>query len=117
MSIKSVYTALLRYHQMVCVCDMSILSIILGKTTYAVGNDKKLKEIVDGQVTRSFDCGTNLTALAFLSSRRLFFAGTEFGAVRAYRYPLTGEVRIHHDVLCIMNSMLITNVTTVQLHI
>lgn len=43
------------------------------------------------QVSREVDTGCAVTALALPYGGRVLFAGTETGAVRGYRYPLTGE--------------------------
>ncbi|KAK9830297.1 hypothetical protein WJX72_010857 [[Myrmecia] bisecta] len=84
-------------------------------TLYAVGSDKKLKELEDTsgtgtQITKEFDTGVVLTQIALPSGGRVLFGGTETGCLRAYKFPLTGEyqeykccsgaisrVRLSHD--------------------
>ncbi|GBG61790.1 hypothetical protein CBR_g23749 [Chara braunii] len=62
-----------------------------SNSVFAVGSDKKLKEIDDSQVVKQYNATVVLTQIALPSYGRLLFAGTEVGTVRAYRYPLTGE--------------------------
>eukprot|EP00033_Pygsuia_biforma_P003159 GCRY01003467.1.p1 GENE.GCRY01003467.1~~GCRY01003467.1.p1 ORF type:complete len:1179 (+),score=364.32 GCRY01003467.1:161-3697(+) len=66
-----------------------------AKTIFTVGNDKKLKEISDSVVIREFDTGVTLTQIVLSHAGRMFFAATEHGTVRAYKYPLTGEYQEH----------------------
>ena len=42
-------------------------------------------------VSKEIDAGCAITALALPYGGKVLFAGTEGGAVRGYRYPLTGE--------------------------
>jgi cilia- and flagella-associated protein 57 len=69
-------------------CNYS--SVVAGepgsKSIYAVGSDKKLKELADSQVNKDLDCDVCLTQLAISGSGRMLFTGTEAGAVRAYRF-------------------------------
>lgn len=99
-----------------------------GKTSFAVGSDKTIKEIADSQVSftvhlqnhikkfysrpksyamaYSYITGTNLaiviqilrevdtndvvlTSVAMSHSGRMLFTGTNTGALRAYKFPLT----------------------------
>lgn len=57
-----------------------------SKSIFAVGSDKKLKEIGDSQINKDIECDVCLTQLAISGSGRMLFAGTETGTVRAYRY-------------------------------
>lgn len=57
-----------------------------SKSVFAVGSDKKLKEICDSQINKDIDCDVCLTQLSISVSGRLLFAGTETGTVRVYRY-------------------------------
>jgi hypothetical protein len=48
------------------------------------------------QVTREMETQVLITALALPYGGKILFAATELGAVRCYKYPLTGE----HKVSC-----------------
>ena len=74
------------------VCTPDVRSII------AVGSDSKLKEIVDGTLSKEFDSDVTLTQLELSYSGRILFAGTAAGTIRLYRVPLTGdyvEIKAH----------------------
>ena len=66
-----------------------------GRTTFAVGTDKTLKEISDSQIVKDVHTESKtapeavLTQLALSFSGRMFFAATSRGAIRAIRLPLT----------------------------
>mmetsp|Transcript_155 Transcript_155/g.483 ORF Transcript_155/g.483 Transcript_155/m.483 type:complete len:1201 (-) Transcript_155:691-4293(-) len=62
-----------------------------GKFTFAVGSDKKLKEISDSQITKDHDAGLVLTQVVLSHSGRMLFAGTETGTIRSYKFPLSGD--------------------------
>jgi WD40 repeat protein len=62
-----------------------------GKNMFAVGSDKKIKEIMDSNVIKDAESDCLLTCIVLSSSGRMLFAGTESGAIRSYKYPLTGE--------------------------
>jgi hypothetical protein len=47
-----------------------------GKTVYAVGIDRMLKEITESSVTREIDANTILTQVALSHSGRMMFVGT-----------------------------------------
>jgi cilia- and flagella-associated protein 57 len=55
------------------------------------------QEIADSNVNKEFEVGTVLTAVALSHSGRMVFAGTEGGAVRSYKFPLSGEFQ---EYLC-----------------
>ncbi|CAK9865196.1 unnamed protein product [Sphagnum jensenii] len=61
------------------------------KTFFAVGSDRKLKELDDTMVVKSYTSAIVLTQITLPFGSRLFFAGTELGSIRAYRYPLSGD--------------------------
>ncbi|KAL2630593.1 hypothetical protein R1flu_015279 [Riccia fluitans] len=69
----------------------SVVGLKDSNTFFAVGSDHKLKELDENSVFKEFFFPVLLTQIALPFGSRLLFAGTEFGAVRAYRYPLTGE--------------------------
>ncbi|KAL3688584.1 hypothetical protein R1sor_014893 [Riccia sorocarpa] len=69
----------------------SVIGLKDSKSFFAVGSDHKLKELDENSVFKEFFFPVLLTQIALPFGSRLLFAGTEFGAVRAYRYPLTGE--------------------------
>lgn len=61
-----------------------------GKTTFAVGSDKTLKEISDSQILREVDSGeTTLSNVALSHSGRMLFAGTSKGTLWSLKFPLT----------------------------
>jgi len=61
------------------------------RTMLCCGSDKMLRAIVDSEITFVRDQGICLTQLMLSHSQRLLFAGCENGAIRAYRFPITGE--------------------------
>ena len=63
-----------------------------GKATFAVGSDKKIKEISDSAVAREHVAGgTLLTQVVLSNSGRMLFTGAENGTVQSWKFPLTGE--------------------------
>ena len=69
-----------------------------GKTTFAVGSDRTLKEIADSQILRDVDAGeVTLTSVAMSQSGRMLFVGTSSGTLRSMKFPLTvpGEWQEH----------------------
>jgi WD40 repeat protein/phage terminase small subunit len=73
-----------QYHSVVCSAD--------ARSIFAVGSDKKLKEISDSQTSKEFYCDDCcLTQVALSHGGRMLFAATDTGAVRSYKFPLTGE--------------------------
>jgi WD40 repeat protein len=63
-----------------------------ARSIFAVGSDKKLKEISDSQTSKEFYCDDCcLTQVALSNTGRMLFAATDRGAVRSYKFPLTGE--------------------------
>ncbi|XP_066926478.1 cilia- and flagella-associated protein 57-like [Clytia hemisphaerica] len=80
-------------------CSYSCVSVSPdSRTMYAVGSDRSIKEICDGQILRdvpSDDCV--LTQVALSRSGRMLFAGTNNGTVRSFKFPLSvpGEWQEH----------------------
>ncbi|KXJ18311.1 cilia- and flagella-associated protein 57 [Exaiptasia diaphana] len=69
-----------------------------GRTTFAVGSDRTLKEICDSQILREVQAAdTVLTQCVMSRSGRMLFAGTSGGTLRAMKFPLTvpGEWQEH----------------------
>ncbi|XP_041357286.1 cilia- and flagella-associated protein 57-like [Gigantopelta aegis] len=61
-----------------------------GKTTFAVGSDKTLKEIADSQILRAVTSGEmTLSNLALSRSGRMLFTGTVRGTLWSMKFPLT----------------------------
>ncbi|KAL4237175.1 Cilia- and flagella-associated protein 57 [Mactra antiquata] len=61
-----------------------------GKTTFAVGSDKSLKEISDSSILREVDAGeTTLSNVALSHSGRMLFGGTSKGTLWSLKFPLT----------------------------
>ncbi|KAL3868099.1 hypothetical protein ACJMK2_040935 [Sinanodonta woodiana] len=69
-----------------------------GKTTFAVGSDRTLKEIADSQILREVEAGeTTLSSVVLSHSGRMLFTGTSKGTLWSLKYPLTvpGEWQEH----------------------
>uniref|UniRef100_A0A6Q2XMB8 Cilia- and flagella-associated protein 57 n=1 Tax=Esox lucius TaxID=8010 RepID=A0A6Q2XMB8_ESOLU len=61
-----------------------------GKSIFAVGTDRTLKEIQDCQILREVAADdVAYTSIAVSRSGRVLFAGTAIGTVRAIKYPLS----------------------------
>ena len=60
-----------------------------GKTVYAVGIDKMLKEITESSVTREVESNSILTQVALSHSGKMMFVGTTSGSIRAMKFPLS----------------------------
>ena len=71
-----------------------------ARAIYAVGSDRKLKEIADSNVTKEIQDASSvaINQIVLSGSGRMLFAGTEAGTIRSYKFPLTGdytEVQCH----------------------
>ncbi|EFJ35022.1 WD repeat domain-containing protein [Selaginella moellendorffii] len=88
----------------------SVTSVTGSRSFFAVGSDRKLKELDENQVIKVFPSAIMLTQIELPDNSRLLFAATEIGTMRTYRFPLTGEyqevqastapitrVRVSHD--------------------
>ncbi|KAJ3163963.1 Cilia- and flagella-associated protein 57 [Geranomyces variabilis] len=62
-----------------------------GKTMWAVGADRTLKEITESTVTLEMESDQVLTQIVLSTSGRMLFAGTQSGTVRSLRFPLSGH--------------------------
>ncbi|KAJ3076789.1 Cilia- and flagella-associated protein 57 [Podochytrium sp. JEL0797] len=62
-----------------------------GKSLYAVGSDRTLKEITDLAVSCQLDSLDTLTQVTISGSGKMMFAGTSRGCIRSLKFPLTGE--------------------------
>jgi len=60
-----------------------------GKHTYAVGNDKTIKEITESAILRTVDTGIAMSQIAMSHSGRMLFCGTVTGALRCIKFPLS----------------------------
>ncbi|KAJ7558947.1 hypothetical protein O6H91_04G062500 [Diphasiastrum complanatum] len=69
----------------------SVTGVTGSNSLFAVGSDKKLKEMDENQVIKSYPSVVVIAQIVLPSMSRLLFAATELGGVRTYRYPLTGE--------------------------
>jgi WD40 repeat protein len=67
------------------------ISSVDGRSLYAVGSDKIIKEIRDSQVVKEIDSDVILTQITFSHSGRMLFAGTATGTVRALKFPFSEE--------------------------
>lgn len=82
-----------------------------GKTTFAAGSDKTLKEITDSQILREVPAGDmTLTNVALSHSGRMLFAGTARGTMWSVKFPLTipGEWQEHQGHGAAISKMKIT---------
>ncbi|XP_025110126.1 cilia- and flagella-associated protein 57-like [Pomacea canaliculata] len=82
-----------------------------GKTSFAVGSDKTLKEIADSQVLREVSSADMiLTNVAMSHSGRMLFAGTVKGTLWSLKFPLTipGEWQEHQGHSAAITKMKIT---------
>ncbi|KAJ3321023.1 Cilia- and flagella-associated protein 57 [Boothiomyces sp. JEL0866] len=64
-----------------------------GRTMYAVGTDRMVKEITESTVTKEFESNQVMTQIALSNSGKMLFVGTQAGTIRALRFPF-GD---HHD--------------------
>ncbi|KAJ3117421.1 Cilia- and flagella-associated protein 57 [Phlyctochytrium bullatum] len=62
-----------------------------GRSIFAVGSDKTLKEIIDSQIVRELESDTVLTQVVMSHSGRMMFVGTANGTVRSMKFPLGNE--------------------------
>merc|ERR1719494_349160 len=79
-----------------------------GKTTFAVGSDRTLKEISDSQILREVPASEMvLTQVCMSRSGRMLFCGTTAGTIRAMKFPLTvpGEWQEHQAHSGAINKM------------
>ncbi|EDV23338.1 uncharacterized protein TRIADDRAFT_27693 [Trichoplax adhaerens] len=61
-----------------------------GRTVYAVGSDRTLKEICDSQILREIQTGEAIfTQVVLSNSSRMLFGATNLGTIRSIKYPLT----------------------------
>ena len=58
---------------------------------FAVGSDRKLKQLENAQILKEFESEVALTQVALPINSKTLFAATESGTLRSYKYPLTGE--------------------------
>eukprot|EP01116_Phalansterium_solitarium_P025006 TRINITY_DN9363_c0_g2_i2.p1 TRINITY_DN9363_c0_g2~~TRINITY_DN9363_c0_g2_i2.p1 ORF type:complete len:870 (+),score=418.23 TRINITY_DN9363_c0_g2_i2:862-3471(+) len=68
-----------------------------NKTIFAVGSDKKIKEIAGSEVVTTVPSHATVTQVAASHSNKLVYVGTESGLLRLYRLPLTNNES--HEVL------------------
>ncbi|KAJ3363138.1 Cilia- and flagella-associated protein 57 [Allomyces javanicus] len=70
-----------------------------GKSIFAVGSDKTLKEICDSQVVREIHSNVVLTQIVLSHSGRMLFTATTTGSIRSIRFPFivseSGEFQEH----------------------
>jgi WD40 repeat protein len=59
-----------------------------GKSIFAVGSDKTVKEIVDSQILREVESDVVLTQIALSQSGKMMFLGSTSGKIRSMRFPL-----------------------------
>ncbi|KAJ3311697.1 Cilia- and flagella-associated protein 57 [Boothiomyces sp. JEL0838] len=58
-----------------------------GRTMYAVGTDRMVKEITESTVTKEFESNQVMTQIALSNSGKMLFVGTQAGTIRALRFP------------------------------
>jgi len=67
-----------------------------GKTSFAVGSDKKIKEITDSNIVKEYDLpGAVLCQVVLSHSGRMLFTATDTGSIQSWKFPLTNEVQDH----------------------
>ncbi|KAJ3074808.1 Cilia- and flagella-associated protein 57 [Podochytrium sp. JEL0797] len=71
-----------------------------GKSIFAVGSDKTLKEIVDSQILRELESDSVLIQVALSHSGRMMFVGTAKGTIRSMKYPLSNEAGEYQEHQC-----------------
>ncbi|KAJ3096593.1 Cilia- and flagella-associated protein 57 [Phlyctochytrium planicorne] len=69
----------------------SAVCSINGKSVFAVGSDKVLKEINESTVTCQVETNAVLTQVAISHNGKMMFAGTSTGQIRSLKFPLTGD--------------------------
>jgi WD40 repeat protein len=66
-----------------------------GNTMYAVGNDKSLREVCNGQEQRKVEAGTTLGQIVLSNSAKALFAAVAEpdapAAIRCYKFPFTND--------------------------
>ncbi|KAJ3005843.1 Cilia- and flagella-associated protein 57, partial [Thoreauomyces humboldtii] len=62
-----------------------------GRSIFAVGSDKTLKEITDSQIIREQESDVVLTQVILSQSGRMMFVGTANGTIRSMKFPLSNE--------------------------
>ncbi|KAG0554261.1 hypothetical protein KC19_12G077500 [Ceratodon purpureus] len=68
-----------------------VASVKDSQTFFGVGSDKKLKELDDAIIIKSYTSVVALTQVKIPFGSSLLFAGTDTGSARAYKYPLSGD--------------------------
>ncbi|KAJ3354153.1 Cilia- and flagella-associated protein 57 [Entophlyctis luteolus] len=71
-----------------------------GKSIFAVGSDKTLKEIVDSQIVRELESNQVLIQVALSHSGRMMFVGTASGTIRSMKFPLSNDLDEYQEHLC-----------------
>ena len=70
-----------------------------ARSIFAVGSDRKIKEISDGNINKDVETGDHAISQIVLShSGRMLFAATDAGTIRSYKFPLNGEyteIQVH----------------------
>ncbi|KAI8847167.1 WD40-repeat-containing domain protein [Chytridium lagenaria] len=69
----------------------SAVCSVNGKSVYAVGSDKVLKEINESTVTCSVETNVVLTQIIISHNGKMMFTGTATGQIRSMKFPLTGD--------------------------
>jgi len=79
--------------------SISYTSVVAdGKNLWAVGSDRKLREMELSSLTMIQELDTGdypLTTLALATNHRMLFGGSDDGSVRVYTFPLQGGVQEH----------------------
>jgi WD40 repeat protein len=68
-----------------------------GKSIYAVGNDKTLKEIQESAIVREIPTENVLTQIIMSHSGKMMFVGTANGTVQAIKYPFGEDAGVHQE--------------------
>lgn len=68
-----------------------------SRTIYAVGNDKTLKEIVDGQILRELPFECVPTQVMLSHSGKMMFIGTSNGSVLSMKFPFGTDAGVNTE--------------------
>ncbi|KAJ3342297.1 Cilia- and flagella-associated protein 57 [Gonapodya sp. JEL0774] len=59
-----------------------------GRSVFAVGSDRVLREVVESSIVREIECDVVYTQVALSHNGKMMFAGTATGCVRAIKFPM-----------------------------
>lgn len=68
-----------------------------GKTIFACGSDKLVKEICDSQIVREIECSQVITQIALSHSGKMLFVGTVNGRIRSMKFPFGSDAGLFQE--------------------